>query len=226
MSSSPLVRYADSTLVLPLRLFGSVGYYAAMAAYGHVVVDATARFDKRQKSVHRYDIVDTRQRLALTVPIIKPHGCDHAPTWDDARISRHNEWWRLHITALESAYGRTPFFEFIIDRFASLFTDPGESDVAESVLSFDRRADAIVRDILGIDADVHCTSARDFTAEITKNAARRIVDMRPADFYTPEMKPYWQVRADRLGFQPSLSILDLIFNLGPEAPVYLRGMRI
>lgn len=213
MSVSPLVRYADSTVLLPPRLFGSVGYYAVMAAYGHVVVDAAMRFDKRQKAVHRYDIVDTRQRLALTVPIIKPHGCDHAPTWDDARISRHNEWWRLHLTALESAYGRTPFFEFIIDRFAPLFTDPGESDVAESVLSFDRRADAIIRDILGISAeDVQC--------------GERVIDMRKADFDTPDMKPYWQVRADRLGFQPSLSILDLIFNLGPEAPVYLRGMRI
>lgn len=213
MSASPLVRYADSTVLLPPRLFGSVGYYAVMAAYGHVVVDATMRFDKRQKAVHRYDIIDTRQRLALTVPIIKPHGCVHAPTWDDARISRHNEWWRLHLTALESAYGRTPFFEFIIDRFASLFTDPGESDVAESVLSFDRRADAIIRDILGISAeDVQC--------------GEHVIDMRKADFDTPDMKPYWQVRADRLGFQPSLSILDLIFNLGPEAPVYLRGMRI
>ncbi|MDE6643883.1 MAG: WbqC family protein, partial [Muribaculaceae bacterium] len=34
--------------------------------------------------------------------------------------------------------------------------------------------------------------------------------------------PYYQVRADRLGFIPNLSILDLIFNLGPEAPLLLK----
>ncbi|MDE7146980.1 MAG: WbqC family protein, partial [Duncaniella sp.] len=32
---------------------------------------------------------------------------------------------------------------------------------------------------------------------------------------------YWQVRADKLGFIPGLSVLDLIFNLGPEAVIYL-----
>ncbi|MDE6430391.1 MAG: WbqC family protein, partial [Duncaniella sp.] len=32
---------------------------------------------------------------------------------------------------------------------------------------------------------------------------------------------YWQIREDKLGFIPGLSVLDLIFNLGPEAVLYL-----
>lgn len=39
--------------------------------------------------------------------------------------------------------------------------------------------------------------------------------------FTDLIEPYWQVRMDSLGFQPNLSILDLIFNLGPEAAIYL-----
>jgi hypothetical protein len=39
----------------------------------------------------------------------------------------------------------------------------------------------------------------------------------------PEFKPrsYWQVFQHRYGFQPNLSILDLLFCMGPEAVFYL-----
>ncbi|MDE6145308.1 MAG: WbqC family protein, partial [Muribaculaceae bacterium] len=43
---------------------------------------------------------------------------------------------------------------------------------------------------------------------------------QPVELWMPE--PYWQVRADRLGFIPNLSILDLIFNLGPETALLWR----
>jgi hypothetical protein len=36
--------------------------------------------------------------------------------------------------------------------------------------------------------------------------------------------PYWQVRGAVQGFTPNLSVLDLIFNLGPEAPLYLQRL--
>ncbi len=78
---TPLVKFPDTTAILPPRYMGQVGYYAAMARYGHVVVDAALHYDKRQKDVHRCEIADTRGLLRLTVPLGKPHGCDHAPTW-------------------------------------------------------------------------------------------------------------------------------------------------
>jgi hypothetical protein len=39
----------------------------------------------------------------------------------------------------------------------------------------------------------------------------------------PEFQPrsYWQVFQHRYGFQPNLSILDLLFCMGPEAVFYL-----
>ncbi len=176
-----------------------------------MIIDASARFDKRHKAVHRYEIIDTRDRLQLTVPIIKPHGVEGRTTWADVGISPHGEWWRLHLTALESAYGRTPYFEFLIDKFSDIFCDPRLDIAAQNILELDKRADYAVRQILDIRTNV-----------IWESQNCKITDSeRFTDFATPEMEQYYQIRAHKLGFVASLSILDLIFNLGPEAGLYI-----
>ena len=207
---SPLVEFPSSTLVLPPRLCGSVAYYATMARYGHVVVDTSLRHDKRQKSVHRYDIADVRGPVQLTVPLGKPTAAQGKPTWHDCPVSTHDQWWQRHLTTLESAYGRTPYFEFLIHRLEPLYSSPAAWPQWPSAIDIAREADIQIRAILGFDNDVEWTAA-------------------PADIPTTDpdqsahaAEPYWQIRSDRLGFIPGLSILDLIFNLGPEAPLYLK----
>lgn len=210
MTPHPLVRFPGREAILPPMLLGPAAYYATLAAYpcAHIAYDA--RWDKRYKILHRYDIADTRGRLTLTVPVTVPHGLDRSLKRADVAVSSHGEWWRIHRTALESAYGRTPYFEFVADRFLSLLADPSET--SPSVETFVREADKAVCRYLGIET------------ELTEQIAPGADDFRSVDFRAAATPPYTQVRADRLGFIPSLSILDLIFNLGPEAPLYLREM--
>lgn len=200
---------------MPVRLFASIGYYVALAQQPRVVIDTAMPFDKRAKAVHRYDIVDTQGRCQLTVPINRPHSGSPTdrPLWSNAAISRHGQWWRLHRTALESAYGRTPFFEYLIDRFDSVLCDPAEPAAALNVVELARRADAVIRPLLLIDTSVEW---RALTAADTV-----ATDLRRADFSLANPRPYWQVRQSKLGFRPNLSILDAIFNLGAEAALLM-----
>lgn len=201
---------AGRVLLLPPQLFGSVAYYALAAQYPHSAVDYDLRYDKRFKSVHRYAVADTRGRLELTVPVSKDSG---PATWEQVRVSAHGRWWEVHRTALESAYGRTPFFEFYIDRFLPLFV-PRPLTEGESVATLCRRADAIVRSILGIVPASDMSDVQAFTS---------VDDMRRTDFASLEApQKYWQIRRETLGFVDRLSILDLIFSTGPEAPIFLR----
>lgn len=218
--SSPLILYPESTVVLAPRLFAPALYYAAIACYGHAIVDTATRYDKRRKETHRYDIADVRGHLALTVPVQRPHtaNSDAKPTWADAAVSDHGQWWHVHRVTLESAYGRTPYFEFVVDRFADIIAPPG--DCPPSILELAHRADSAVRDFLGIDCLVEWRPVGNELA----TGESSVIDMRTASFDSPSMPPYFQVRAAELGFIPSLSILDLIFNLGPEAPLYLRRL--
>lgn len=199
------------TLILPPRLFGSIYYYALLAARSAAAkVWIGMPFDKRQKTAHRYTIVDTRDTLSLTVPIIHPHGGKRP--WSDIEISAHGEWWLQHLTALESAYGRTPYFEFYIDRFTPLYRNPqldGCSALGELIMG----SNAILADILCIEPPQYVADA-DYTA--VKTDSEIALSCRDV--------AYWQVRADRLGFRPGLSILDLIFNKGPESIFVLESM--
>ena len=56
-----------------------------MARAEKVVIDRGVRYDKRAKDVHRCEIVDTRQRVLLTVPVSK--GAEHVSRWQDMAVS-------------------------------------------------------------------------------------------------------------------------------------------
>lgn len=207
-------RCNDGTLLLPPRLFGSTAYYAVMALYGSAVIDTSMHFDKRAKLTHRYSIADANGAVDLTVPIEKPDKTTGS-TWRDIRISGHGQWWHVHLTALQSAYGRTPFFEYYIDDFLPLFT---AECAGMTLMDYLTAADAILR------RQLHITTA------IAHSPAATILDCplldlrrRPGELeQMAAAVPYYQLRSARHGgFRPYLSVLDLLFNLGPEACLYI-----
>lgn len=164
-------------------------------------------FDKRDKATHRFTIADTRGRLDLTVPIAKP--ASSRCRWSEIGVSTHGAWWDVHRVALESAYGRTPYFEFYIDRFLPMLT-VGVTDRYPRLCDLASAWDEQIADILGL--------TRDNQGEATgpDGLFRDAADL--------QLPPYRQVRASRLGFLSGLSVLDLIFNLGPEAQIYLNDL--
>lgn len=214
--ASELVVYRDKKAVFAPQYLGSTGYYAMMAAFEKVYIDQTMYADKRFKSAHRCRIVDTRDEIMLTVPVSHPHG---RHTWQNTTISTHGKWWSNHLTALESAYGRTPFFEFYIDRFKPLFDGKRYEDDEISVACLDRECDAIIRKILGIDNEVVYID-NPIPVDDADDLKNFDFDLISGDI------EYYQIRADRLGFRAGLSIVDLIFNMGTEAPLILKQIAL
>lgn len=202
-----LILHPDRVAAFAPQYFGTVDYYAALSSFGKVYVDLNLAADKRFKSAHRCRIIDTRDKIMLTVPICKTHG---PHSWLETPVSAHGRWSHVHLTALESAYGRTPFFEYYIDRFAGIFGRDYSTDII-SVGELDRECDKIIRSILCIDNEV-----------VYGAPAHKVdFDFRRIKEFEASSTPYYQLRADHLGFRQGLSILDLIFNVGSEAPLHL-----
>lgn len=192
---------SGGSVILPVRYLAPVAWYAAAARASESAVDITARFDKRDKLTHRAAIVDANGLINLTVPIVKPQSLTGALI-SDIIISGHDNWWNIHLTALQSAYGRTPFFEFYEDDFKPFYTSQWEG---RRLVDYTAALDALIRRLIGLPQAV--------APESGWHAANQDI----------ELPPYYQVRAGRFGFVGGLSIVDLLFNLGPEAILLLKG---
>lgn len=200
------ILYPSAHVTLPPRLCGGIELYVSAWAVGSYDMDWSRRFDKREKGTHRFTIADTRGTLDLTVPIAKP--ASSRCRWDEVDISTHGAWWDVHRVALESAYGRTPYFEFYIDRFMPMLTT-GVQERFPRLADLANAWDTQIADILGLCRRVSGDNLPTEDASAIQSGT---------------LPPYRQVRADKLGFIPGLSVLDLIFNLGPEAQVYLNDV--
>lgn len=190
--------------LLPPALLPPAAYYAQIcAAGGRAAIAMQAPYDKRRKETHRYDVADTRGRLTLTVPVHPPHGIARA-RWTDVCVSDHGRWQAVHAQALASAYGRTPYYEFYIDRLAPLLLAPAGTPLADVI----RGLNSAVLDILLVEDHIDYSSDATLPLPVAEAAP-----------------PYWQLRAPQFGFLPGLSILDLIFSLGPESALYIRKLQ-
>lgn len=209
---------SESTLLFPPQFLADTSYYAAMWAAKEVIVDTSMPFNKRFKSTHRTIIADANGLATLTVPIEKPRKMSEAK-WTDINVSSHGAWWNVVMTALRSAYGRTPFCEFYIDDFETLINSSAASrPLMELCISLDR----LMRRFMQVDTPVSYGNPTEILAE--KDNRHKIIDCRYNKVENIHFVSYYQIRASRHGFIPNLSAVDLLFNIGPESPIILKKM--
>ena len=87
---------------------------------------------------------------------------------------------------------------------------------------------ALVSELLGLEHTVHIIE--NSAVETEEN---QIVDIRAmaepcnlAELSCDPAVPYYQVFASRNGFIPNLSVVDLLFNMGPEGLIVLRDAKM
>jgi hypothetical protein len=178
---------------LPPYLFPSVSWFLYGIQQGVIRVAIGGRFEK-QTFRSRYTIAGPNNLQTLSVPIV--HGGSKQIC--DTQISQQNPWVKEHIRAITTAYGSAPFFEFYDYRvWVALQRE------STSLLHL------IVQSITCLHAQLKCPVALEFVNET--------VTTEPLT----QVHPYPQVFEDRHGFQGSVSAMDLLFNLGPEAADYL-----
>ncbi|MBR1883006.1 MAG: WbqC family protein [Muribaculaceae bacterium] len=196
---------------------GSVHYWAVALAMGHVWIETDERHLPLRHSHHRYRIAGPNGVQTLTVPLV---GESHtmATPMSEVRISEHGNWRRLHWGAIFSAYGRSPYFDFVADELEPIIM--GEQT---HLLDFNRAMQQLIVSFL----DFPITFEYGMAAHVpTTVHLRRWCEGKrhqPAQPATAVV-PYYQVWQHRHGFLPDLSILDLLMNMGRESIYILRKM--
>ena len=156
--------------------------------------------------------------LALSIPTVKPSTLKCPMR--DIRISDHGNWRHLHWNAIESAYNHTPFFEYYKDDFRPFYEKK-----YEFLVDFNEELCHLICSLIDIQPDMARTT--EYRTEFTPNEADFRERIHPKKDFALEdtefsPQPYYQVFQERLGFLPNLSIIDLLFNMGPESLLVLQ----
>lgn len=192
-------------MVLPSYYLPPVSWFARMLNSDEpILVEQWANY--RKQTLHNRCWIDSPNgKLALSVPIDRSTFVGGKCLMKDVQVSEHSDWQRQHWYALESSYFNSPFFEYLQDDFHPIYLKRWKwlMDLNETLVST-------------------CLELLDASS----------VTLGKTDAYVPTSddecpllsREYYQVFKNKHGFQPDLSIIDLIFNMGPESILYLKNI--
>lgn len=203
-------------LILSTAYLPPIEYWVAILQHDNIMIEAHENYQK-QSYRNRCQILGPNGVQSLSIPIAKS-GNLKTPILD-VQIQDDDLWQKNHWKSIETAYNSSPFFLYYVDYFEDFY-----KSCPTSLFEFNYKLLEIVFDILELDQKLGITEAY-------IKAYSEATDLRNEIHPKKEMKTskqiatssYIQVFSERNGFTPNLSILDLIFNLGPEAEAYLSG---
>ncbi|GAP73489.1 hypothetical protein SAMD00024442_99_4 [Candidatus Symbiothrix dinenymphae] len=199
-----------STLMTSAYL-APIDYYMQLNRASSVIVEGWDNYVK-QTFRNRCVIATANGLQTLSIPIEKP-GTAKCLT-RDIRIAEHGNWRNLHWNAIVSAYRSSPFFDYYEDDFRPFYaTRQG------FLVDFNEQLEQLVCSLLGIEPKITHSSVYLTATPSTIDLREAIHPKKPP--VNAVFKPYYQVFATRNGFQPNLSIIDLLFNMGNEAVLFL-----
>jgi hypothetical protein len=185
-------------------------YFSAIAEADEIFIEKEENYLK-QSYRNRCNILSAHGPQILTVPVYL--GSVHKTQIKDIRIDYSKRWRQMHLRAMKASYNSSPFFEFYFDTFEKIISADNEF-----LLDLNMAAAEAVMQILSIKKEIIYTNTFE-PPEGKPHDLRYTISPKKESLYTS--KRYLQVFDTANGFVPNLSIIDLIFNMGPDAGKYL-----
>ncbi|HEY6162717.1 MAG TPA: WbqC family protein [Bacteroidia bacterium] len=199
-------------ILLPTSYLPPIHYFAHILRAEKVFIELHEHFEK-QTWRSRCSIYSPNGIQHLVVPL---HERRDKSITKSIRISNKTGWQKNHWRSLEAAYRSSPFFEYYEDDLRAFYEN-------EFDLLWEYNAKLLER-LLGL---LEIKKEANFTSTYEKEPLYA-TDLRDClskkNVLNIETPRYLQVFGNKHGFISNLSILDLLFNLGPRAGEYLNGL--
>ena len=196
--------------LLPTAYFGPISYYAILLQYPNCIIELHEHFIK-QSIRNRCNIYGANGKLFLTIP--KERKGSSTTIIKEIRISYKESWQKEHWNAIVSSYNSSPYFEYYKDEFLPFFEDK-----ERLLVDFNNKLQVVILKLLQEEKDIETTSEYLHQGNFS--------DLRNHKWNLGKQEKYDQVFMEKHGFIANLSILDLLFNLGPESADYLNNLTI
>lgn len=220
--------------LLSTAYFPPVSYFAAIAQDMKGVVVPSQVFIESQEN---YQKQSYRNRCrfygadgiqTLSFPIIHENGTHKHPI-GETLIDYRKPWVQQHKKAIISAYRTSAFFEYYQDELFEILDSQKEKliDLNTGLLNF-------FIEKTGLKAEVHLTESYSTGPSVNHHGQviecedlREAIHPKRENAILKELgleKPYFQVFAQKHGFIKDLSIMDLLFNEGPDSILFLKKL--
>ncbi len=204
-------------LLLHPVYFGPVSQYVAMLKAEEVIFENDDNYQK-QTYRNRMYIYGANGKLLLNIPIKHTGDKSGHQKYRDIRIENDFPWQKQHWKSLETVYRTSPFFEFYEDEFYPLYHQK-----FDFLMDFNYHCLEIALDSLQAEVAFDKTSEY-ILKPIDLTDGRNLVEAKNRK--PQQLEKYPQVFQEKFGYLNDLSIIDLIFNEGPNAINYLRRQEI
>ncbi len=202
------------TILIHPTYFSNIANFAAIAQADKLIFEQEDNFLK-QTYRSRTFIHGANGKLLLNIPVV--HTQKNRQKYKDVKIAHDINWQDQHWKSILSAYSTSPFFEFYKDDIIPLFKTR-----ANYIFDFNLKCFKTICDCLQLEIEYSKTDQYEKMVEGISDF-RYLVNAKTEE---PKFETYSQVFDDKNGFLNNLSILDLLFNEGPNALSYLENQVI
>lgn len=207
------------SVLLSTAYLAPIPYYACLMHAPQIFVEQHEHYHK-QTYRNRCRIVAANGVMDLSIPVVTCNNQDIRKV----EIDYSKPWQRQHWLSLEAAYRSTPFFEYYQDDLKPFYQ---QQDI-KYLFDFNAQMQQTICDL--IDLHPQTVLTQDFVLPAFSASSAEVLDLREAIHpkkNLPESlgyrsQKYTQVFEQQLGFVVDMSIVDLLFNLGPESILCLH----
>jgi hypothetical protein len=196
-----------STAYLP-----PIEYFSLIRNADEILVEREENYLK-QTYRNRCYILSANGTHALSVPVYL--GSLHKTALKNIRIDYSKRWQQVHLRAINASYSSSPFYEFYFEELEKIILRNHEY-----LIDLNTELTEALMNMIGIKRSICFTSSFAPVGTADYDFRYLIKPKLKSEFLTRE---YTQVFAMEYGFVPGLSIIDLLFNMGPDSEYYLRG---
>ncbi|MEO2064324.1 MAG: WbqC family protein [Christiangramia sp.] len=201
--------------------FGPVSLWVALSQTDQIIFENEDNYQK-QTYRNRMYIYDANGKLNLNIPVKHSSalGLDTngRQKYQDVQIENDFDWQVRHWRALQTSYQTSPFFEFYEDECYPLYEKK-----FKFLMDFNYRCMEFAAEAMQFDLEFAKTSEYILEPENVTDLRSLVLAKRKQPF---QNEPYTQVFSEKLKFENDLSILDLLFNEGPNTLAYLQRQEL
>jgi hypothetical protein len=199
------------TILLSTAYLPPIEYFSLLNEWDTALIEKEENYTK-QTYRNRCYILSASGTQILTIPVLE--GSFHKTAIRDIKIDYSKRWCQVHLGAISAAYRSSPYFDFYYDDIERII-------LKNSTFLLDLNFELLSFLICALKINVDIKHTTHFEPALNgKNDYRYLISPKTARLH--DTKQYFQTFTFDSGFVQGLSIIDLLFNTGPDSVLYFK----